>query len=212
MTHPSLTSESLEQLAIPSEAAEILRFWLFESKPKQWFTKDLAFDDAIRARFGGLVDQLLSQATAGDGLHLLDDWVTGPGATPESALAAILLLDQFPRNLYRNDATAFALDPYALEAANHMLAQERVEKIAHPARFFVLMPLEHSEDLADQDRCVTLMKELAPKINLPDLIDYAIQHRDIIARFGRFPHRNAALGRPSSAEERAFLQQPGSSF
>jgi uncharacterized protein (DUF924 family) len=121
----------------------------------------------------------------------------------------VILLDQFPRNMFRGTAEAFASDAKAREIANLALESGHDHDLAQEERLFLYLPLEHSEELADQERCVELMRALD---ETPLWHDYAVRHRDIIARFGRFPHRNAVLGRDSTAEECEFLMQPGSSF
>jgi uncharacterized protein (DUF924 family) len=179
------------------QASEVLAFWFTETLPHQWFAKDRAFDVLLRERFLALT----RQALAGE----LDAWGTGPAG----GLALVLLLDQFPRQIWRDTAMAFAGDPQAL--ALSLLAVERswleVEK-ERPRRQFWLMPLMHSEDIAVQEAALPLFERFSD----PRTADFARRHRDVIARFGRFPHRNTVLGRVSSAEELAFLQTPGSRF
>jgi len=179
------------------QAGEVLAFWFVETLPRQWFAKDAAFDGLVRDRFLGLT----RQALAGE----CDAW----GMEPPGGLALVLLLDQFPRQIWRDTATAFAGDPQAL--ALSLQAVERGWLEAEPEqarRQFWLMPLMHSEDLAVQEAALPLFERFAD----PRTADFARRHRDVIARFGRFPHRNAALGRVSGAEELAFLQTPGSRF
>ncbi len=130
----------------------------------------------------------------------------------EPCLALILLLDQLPRNLFRGSAKAFATDAQAREAARAALARGFDRSLPASWRQFIYLPFEHSEDLADQDLSVKLATALARDPAFARALDYAERHRAIIARFGRFPHRNAALGRVSTAEEEAFLKEPGSSF
>lgn len=189
------------------EAQAVYQFWFPpEANPDQprreWFIKDPAFDDAIRSRFGALVEQALSGA--------LRAW---DAEGPRSALARILLLDQFTRNIYRDTPQAFAGDQLALRAAQDMVDGD--EDLAMPPfqRAFVYLPFEHAEDIAMQDQAVALFVRLSaahPALN--DMCEYARKHRAVIARFGRFPHRNAILGRPSTPAEQEFLQQPGSRF
>lgn len=176
---------------------EILDFCFAEGPVKRWFVKDPAFDEAVRARLAGLHDA----AVAGQ----LYDW----RETPAGCVALCILLDQVPRNVFRGMAAAFASDPQARAVARHALAQGFDRDLPQAQRLFLYLPLEHSEDLADQERSVQLIGTLD---EVPEWRDYAIRHRDIVARFGRFPHRNAALGRVSTPEEEAFLTQPGSSF
>lgn len=174
-----------------TDAAEILKFWS-EAGPDKWYKKDDAFDAAIRARFL----ETYEAASAG----ALDVWA----GTAEGALALVIVLDQFPRNLFRNDARAFAADARALAVANAAIAAGFDSRIAPPMQQFFYLPLMHSEALADQERCVDLFAGGAEENR-----KYAIIHRDVIARFGRFPHRNAVLGRETTPEEQAFLDQGG---
>jgi uncharacterized protein (DUF924 family) len=179
------------------QAGEVLAFWFVETRPRQWFGKDAAFDALVRERFLGLTRHALT----GD----LDAW----SAAATGGLALVLLLDQFPRQIWRDTAMAFAGDPQAL--AESLQAVERGWLEAEPEqarRQFWLMPLMHSEDLAVQEAALPLFERFCD----PRTADFARRHRDVIARFGRFPHRNALLGRVSSAEELAFLQTPGSRF
>ena len=179
------------------QASEVLEFWFVQSQPRQWFAKDLAFDALLRQRFLGLS----RSAIAGE----FDAWT----AEPPSALALVLLLDQFPRQIWRDTAMAFAGDPQALPLSQKAVERGWLEAEPEQARRqFWLMPLMHSEDLAVQEAALPLFERFCD----PRTADFARQHRDVIARFGRFPHRNAALGRVSSAEELAFLQTPGSRF
>ena len=179
------------------QASEVLAFWFTETLPHQWFAKDRAFDDLVQQRFL----RLTRRAIAGE----LDAW----DAEPTGSLALVLLLDQFPRQIWRDSAMAFAGDPQALA-----LSQKAVElgwlelEQERPQRQFWLMPLMHSEDLAVQEVALPLFDQFTDSRT----VDVASRHRDVIVRFGRFPHRNAALGRVSSAAELAFLQTPGSRF
>lgn len=186
--------------------AAILDFW-FDRRPgvalasrRAWFEKNTAFDDAIRQRFGAAVESALAEGYA--------DWAE----TAEGALALLILLDQFPRNIFRGQAKAFAGDARARTIARH--AVDRGFDIALPPvmRLFFYLPFEHSEQLADQDLAHLLFAALDKELPGQDLALWADRHRAVILRFGRFPHRNAALGRISSAEEIEFLKQPGSSF
>ena len=179
------------------QAGEVLAFWLVETRPRQWFAKDAAFDGLVRDRFFGLT----RQALAGE----LDAW----GAEAAGSLALVLLLDQFPRQIWRDTAMAFAGDPQALALSLKAVERGWLETEPEQARRqFWLMPQMHSEDLAVQQAALQLFERFCD----PRTADFARRHRDVIARFGRFPHRNAALGRVSSAEELAFLQTPGSRF
>ena len=183
---------------------DVIAFW-FNQPPQRWFRPDPAFDDEIRERFGAL------HAEAVAGRH--DDW-TG---TPQGALALILVLDQFSRNLYRNDARAFAQDERAATIARELVDSGRARELPLVQRWFALMPFMHAEDRELQRRGVVQFEELvaeAPDNSalLKSALDYARQHAAIIERFGRFPHRNEVLGRASTPEEETFLQQPGSRF
>ncbi len=174
----------------------VLRFWFEEIPRERWFACDPAFDDLVAARFGRLVEK------AGKGA-----FHPGP-ETPEGALALVLLLDQFPRHIHRGHRRAFAYDARARSAARKAIDCGCDQKLPGERRSFLYLPFEHSEDLADQELSLRLFEALGDPVG----IDYARRHYEIIARFGRFPHRNAVLGRKSTAEEEAFLSQPGSSF
>ena len=194
--------------ALPAEAQSVLDFWFgtpesagYGQTRKSWFTKDAAFDQEIRARFGTLVEQALR------GEH--EEW----SADAHSALAQILLLDQFTRNAFRASARAFAGDARALAAASRMVGSRQDEELPPFMRSFVYLPFEHAEGLATQDESVRLFTRLVAGGDDPQkLLDYAERHRAIVEHFGRFPHRNDILGRQSTAEEIEFLKQPGSGF
>jgi len=173
-------------------AQTVLTFWREAGRDK-WFERDETFDASIRARFA----QLQRAAALGE----LDDWQ----ATPQGALALIILLDQFPRNLHRGSPLAFATDAKARAIACEALARGFDRQVEDDLRLFLYMPLGHSEDLADQDRCIPLIEALGWR----EATGSAREHRDIIARFGRFPHRNAALGRAATEEEQRFLDEGG---
>lgn len=175
----------------PSEAQDVLAFWR-EAGPKKWFAKDSAFDIAFRNRFA----LLYSQASRSELKH----WRT----TPEGALAEILLLDQFPRNAFRNTPWAFATDNLALAAAKELVASGHDKTLPDELRAFAYMPFDHSESLEDQDHAVALLTPLSEENAF-----HAIEHRKLIERFGRFPHRNAILGRTSTPEEDAYLKSDG---
>jgi uncharacterized protein (DUF924 family) len=186
-------------------AAAVLRFWFGEpgaygQRQKRWFEKNAAFDAEIRERFLGLYED----AAAGRLAH----WRT---SAPE-CLAFIVVLDQFARNLFRNDARAFAADPLALETARDAIARGLDRALLPVERQFVYLPFEHSESIEDQRRCCTLMDQLRDFPETQDLHEWALKHLTIIERFGRFPHRNAVLARPSTPEELAYLAQPGAGF
>ncbi|MFL6567331.1 MAG: DUF924 family protein [Burkholderiales bacterium] len=188
-----------------SSAAEVLLFW-FGTPPergkahKRWFVKDEAFDREVRERFLPLYEE----AAAGKLAQLKE--------SAGDCLARIVVLDQFPRNMFRGTARAFATDAFALEAARHAVAQGFDRALLPVERLFVYLPFEHSEALADQDRSCELTQALEAYPETNDVYRYALLHRDIIRRFGRFPHRNAILGRASTPEELEFLKGPGSSF
>jgi uncharacterized protein (DUF924 family) len=182
---------------------EVLEFWFGAADSPHagsfreiWFERDAGFDAEIRRRFLNDVEA----AAAGD----LDGWRDAA----RSCLALILLLDQFPRNLFRGDPRAWATDPMAKATADHVLAQSYDQCLPATMRSFVYMPLMHSEDLADQRRSVALFEQLGHATSLLA----ARRHLYIIDRFGRFPHRNGILGRETTSEEAAFLQEPDSSF
>ena len=181
------------------EATEVLKFW-FDRDRKAWFDKNPAFDEEIRQRFLPLYEL----GAAGK----LETWIQRPA----SCLALIVLLDQFPRNMFRGDAGAFAADPVARSAARVIQDNGWDKAMTPDERMFAYLPFEHSEALADQERCLVLMQEIAGFPETADLPKWAEAHLVIIRRFGRFPHRNAALGRASTPEEVEFLKQPGSSF
>ncbi len=165
-----------------------------------WFKKDAAFDEALRVRFGALH----AEAAAGK--------LTAWEGEPTSQLALIIVLDQFSRNLYRGLPVSFACDAAALRLAKDLVARGADATLLPVMRSFVYLPYEHSEVLADQDESVRLFELLEAEPATKGLAEWAHKHRDIVRRFGRFPHRNAIVGRASTVEEIAFLQQPGSSF
>ena len=194
-------------------AIDVLDFWFGatddpgHAEPrKTWFTKDAAFDAEINRRFGPLIEQAL----AGE----LDDWLTQPiEPLPALALALVILLDQFTRNTLRGDARAFAGDARALQTARAMVASGADRALSGVQRGFVYLPFEHAEDLSHQRTAVQLYQQLAQdEPARTDLVGWAQRHHDVVARFGRFPHRNAALRRTSTAAEEAFLLTPGSAF
>jgi uncharacterized protein (DUF924 family) len=188
-------------------ASDILQFWfagdLTTARP-EWFQKDAAFDAEIARRFGAL----LAPGREGQ----FDDWT----ADAEGTLALLVLLDQFPRNLYRGSPEAFAADQHARALAVDAVLRRRQDLSLPPAaRGFFYLPFEHGEAMADQDLSVTLFEGLRdhPPARAPGgVIDYAWRHRAVIARFGRFPHRNATLGRADTPAETAYLAQPGAGF
>ncbi len=176
-------------------AQHILDFWIEETGPDKWYATDKTLDDAIRMRFETI---WVKAQRAGS---------TGWDPTPSNTLAAIILFDQFPRNMYRDDPRAFASDTLARAKAKHAIDMGWDTRIDGPARQFFYLPLMHSECLADQDRCVRLFKDRMPDAR--DNMIHARAHREVIRRFGRFPHRNVDLGRSSTAAERGFLADEG---
>ena len=175
---------------------DVLAFWFEETKPEQWFRKDDAFDAAMKARFMQLHGELQARP--------LEEFLVDA----ETAIAAIVVFDQMSRNMFRGTPKAFASDARALALADAAIARGYEAVLSKHQRTFLYLPFEHAEDLAAQERCVALMRGLGDD----ELVKYAEAHRVIIARFGRFPHRNQALGRISTPEEIAFLKEPGSSF
>ena len=169
----------------------ILSFWR-EAGYDKWFGKDDAFDATIRDSF------MTTYEAAASGK--LSSWE----ATADGALALCIVLDQFPRNMFRGDAGTYATDPLARQIANRALKRGYDQDVPDELRGFFFLPFMHSEDLVDQERCVQLYRE-AESADLK----YAEEHRDIIRRFGRFPHRNAVLGRATTPEERAYLDADG---
>jgi uncharacterized protein (DUF924 family) len=173
-------------------AAEVVAFWR-EAGPQRWFVKDEEFDRTIRSRF-----LALHEAAARGELASFED-------SAEGALALLLLFDQFPRNMFRGRALAFASDPLARNVANRAIARGFDRATDETMRPFLYMPFMHSEALADQDRCVALHEAFGDA----GRSKYATLHRDIIAKFGRFPHRNQVLGRDTTPAEREFLDAGG---
>jgi uncharacterized protein (DUF924 family) len=199
--------KSLEIPALDPLAASILDFWFgAENSPPPgtprdvWFRKDAAFDEEIRSRF----DPAIAIALAGG----YGEWCT----TAKGSLARVLVLDQFTRNVYRDTPAAFAGDARALATAQDAVARGLDRALEPFARWFLYMPFEHAEDSATQERSLALFGALAEETGLAAPLEWAQKHADVIARFGRYPHRNAVLGRKSTPEELAFLGQPGSRF
>lgn len=179
------------------EALALLTFWFEATPSRQWFAKEAAFDARVRQRFGALAEQ----AAAGT----LQGW----GHEPRGGLALVLLLDQVARQIWRDTARAFGGDAAALALSQNAVEQGWLACEPSPARRqFWLMPMMHSENLAVQEASLPLFARWCD----PPTCQFAQRHRDVIARFGRFPHRNRWLGRPCTAEEEAFLQEPGSRF
>ncbi len=186
---------------------EVLEFWFCDGRdtPREaWFQQSDAFDSDCRARFGSLVTPARQGA--------LDGWA----ASPHGALALLLLLDQFPRNLFRGSPEAFASDAKAREIARIAVLERQFDRILTPTeRVFAYLPFEHSESMADQDISIALIEGLRdlPEHRRPGgTIGYAWRHWDVIRRFGRFPHRNTVLGRSSTVEELSYLAQPNAGF
>ncbi|AGW89337.1 MULTISPECIES: DUF924 family protein [Cupriavidus] len=194
---------------LPEAARRVLDFWFdtpgsagWNTARRPWFTKSDEYDAEIRRQF------LADWQAAHEGAT--DDW----SVTPEGACARVVLLDQFPRNMFRNDPRSFATDAQALALAKRIVATGRDRALpTDHHRMFCYMPFEHSEALEDQDEAVRLMTQLRDASGgKVDVVEWAEKHRVIIARYGRFPHRNAVLGRQSTPQELALLRQPGSSF
>lgn len=188
-------------------ALEILAFWfggeekLGDAEPRGvWFERDEEFDAEIERRFA----QDHEKAAAGE----LDGWLE----TPRGALALVILLDQFPRNLFRGSPRAFAADARARDAAREAVRRGFDQRVSLVERWFFYLPFEHGEELEDQRLSVSLFDALGDDEESRNVYDYAVRHKEIIERFGRFPHRNETLGRASTPEEKEFLSHPGSSF
>ena len=175
---------------------DVLEFWFSETPPEFWFKKDAEFDANIANKFAGTVKDALAGRC--------DHWANNSAG----CLALILLLDQFTRNIFRGSARAFSGDDMALALSLRCVERDYIKHPDENWRRFMLMPMMHSEDLAIQAASLPLFQIHAGKLTY----DYAVSHHDIIARFGRFPHRNEILRRPSTDEENLFLTQPGSSF
>ncbi|THV22513.1 DUF924 family protein [Peteryoungia ipomoeae] len=177
-------------------ARDVVDFWQKAGREK-WFAKDDAFDAAIRENF---LDLHFKAAR-----NEVSDWME----TAEGALALMILLDQFPRNLFRNSGHAFATDPLALSLAKKSIELGHDTATEPDLAGFFYLPFEHAEDLAEQERCIALFTALTDRGGPKDYLDYAVIHRDVIVRFGRFPHRNPALGRTTTADEQVFLNEGG---
>lgn len=203
MDPSSARLRSSAPVALPPAAAEVLDFWFAgQEAPREiWFRKSSSYDALVRERFAGLIEQALADQLGG--------WT----ARPDAALAQVLLLDQFTRNVFRDTPRAFAGDALALAAAQGMCARGDDLALAPVQRVFVYLPFEHAEDAAMQAESLRRFEALAQAHpGMAGFLDYARRHAEVIRRFGRFPHRNAILGRASTPEEIEFLQQPGSSF
>ena len=206
MTHP--------QASLPSPA-DVLEFWFGtlndsgradSAHSQRWWRKDPSFDASIRERFAPL------HAAIANGER--ETWLE----QPRERLAYVIVLDQFSRNMFRDTARMFAADARALDAARGGVAHGDDRRLAADERSFLYMPFMHSEALADQERCIELFAQFARELPESERESaraqrqYAERHRDIVRRFGRFPHRNRLLGRESTPEEQEFLKQPGSAF
>lgn len=174
----------------------IIDFWLRHG-PEAWFSRNEALDAEIAARYA----ELHFQASRNE----LSDWQE----TPEGTLALLLLLDQFPRNLFRGSAHSYATDPLARTIAHHALAKGFDIKVEPILRPFIYLPFEHSEDMEDQRQSVSLFEKHRDETGDAEALKWAVLHLDLIERFGRFPHRNTALGRQTTPEEQAYLDQDG---
>ena len=179
-----------------SRIDEVLAFWFEELTPDDWFGGGDEVDDRVRERFLGLHEALRDEVP--------ESW----RATARGMLAAVIALDQFPRNMYRGDPRAFAADPAALALATEALDRGLDQEMSIEERKFLYLPFEHSEDPAVQARSVELFASLQNE----ETLGYALRHKEIIDRFGRFPHRNEILGRKSTPKEIEFLTEPDSSF
>lgn len=195
-------------MATDPRIREVLDFWFAAPGTPEhnrtravWFKKDDTFDAGIGRRFGALIDEAL--------VGSLDGWRT----TMEGAVAYIIVLDQFTRNVHRGTPKSFAGDAQALAAARKLVASGADRALPGVHRQFVYLPFEHAEDMASQEESLRLFRGLAnDDPALADLVTWAERHHAVVARFGRFPHRNGLLGRTSTPEEQAFLREPGSSF
>lgn len=199
---------------IPAQAEEVLAFWFASAQVpadpatadttfaqrREWFQKDPAFDAGIRERFGALI----AQALAGG----LGEWC----GTAQGALARVIVLDQFTRNAFRDTPAAFSGDERARATADAAIGRDFDRALAPVERWFLYMPFEHGETLADQERSLALFGQLAAETGLRGPLEWAERHERAIRRFGRFPHRNTILGRASTPEEIEFLRSPGARF
>lgn len=192
---------------MPSRAGEVLDFWFGrEGDPEygqfrnEWFRKDPDFDARVTEQFADLYEE----AAAGS----LDGWRDDAA----SCLALVIVLDQFPRNIFRGDARTHAEDDRALGASRYAVEHALDRELPAFQRMFLYMPFMHSESVEDQRRSVELFERLAGEEGAPDVVSYAVAHRDTVEQFGRFPHRNALLGRETTPEEAVFLTKEGTSF
>jgi len=181
------------QRQLPSQALEVLDFWYKELEPKQWWVRDDAVDRVIIERFSALYKQVADA--------IPENWLK----TPRGRLAAVIVLDQFPRNMFRGSAKTFGTDAVALALVEDMIDAGLDKELTQAECSFLYMPFQHSEERGVQARSVALFEALGDA----EQLDFAVKHKFIIDRFGRFPHRNEILGRESSNEELEFLKEPG---
>lgn len=189
------------------EPEEVLEFWFgregeegYGEYREAWFTRDTELDNEIRDRF----EDVYKEAAAGK----LESWKS----EARSCLALIISLDQFPRNMFRGDPKTYAMDEKARETSRYAVEHAYDRELPQYGRLFVYLPFMHSEDVEDQRFSVELFRGLAAETGSDDLLGYAVRHKEIVERFGRFPHRNEVLGRSTTPEEAGFLREPGSSF
>lgn len=198
MTQPAQHGKggSAKSSAVPATPETVLSFWFGELTKEDWFLGNAMTDDAIRERFAATHLQLAK--------HVGPEW----RETADARLALVVVFDQFPRNVYRGTPLAFATDGLALKEARAAVDRGDDQAVADDRRVFFYMPFEHSENLADQNRAVQLISALGDEV----YTDYAERHRDVIVQYGRFPHRNAILGRISTLAEERYLAEPGAGF
>jgi uncharacterized protein (DUF924 family) len=193
-------------MRVPPTPADVLDFWYDDASKAMWFDRSDAFDATVRERFG----DTLTHALRGD----LDSWA----ASPEGWLALLIVRDQFSRNLYRDDARAWAGDPDTQVIALDGIARGDDQRLSPLQRVFAYMPLEHAESMVLQTHCVHLFERLiaglleAERPSFQSYLQFARRHHDVVAQFGRFPHRNAILGRADTPAEQAYLATPGAGF
>lgn len=187
-----MTSSEADNKTKLLDASDIIKFWQ-DAGPEKWFVNDQAFDAQIQALYSDAPEEALNGT--------YDEWL----GIPEKSLALILILDQFPRNLYRNNAKAYSYDEAAKQKASNIIAKGFDQSFALPLKRFFYLPYMHSEKLEDQLYCI----ELCEKANDPDGVKFGQIHLDVIEKFNRFPHRNEVLGRDSTTEELEFLKQGG---
>ena len=204
---PGRRDDRHEPRGVKATPEEVLAFWFgregeegYGELREAWFSRDPDFDREIHDRF----EDVYEEAVAGE----LEAWKE----EAQSCLALIVVLDQFPRNMFRGDARMYAADGLALAAARHAVERAYDRELPPFQRMFVYLPFEHSENLENQRFSVELFRRLSEEIDSEDLMVYAVQHLRIVERFGRFPHRNEILGRRTTPEEAEFLKEPGSSF